>query len=58
MSAPAFPGEHICEACFGWVHEHSPRDCTAEMEGPWECQSYPAHCCEDCPCGSYQEAHP
>ncbi len=57
MTAPSFAGEHLC-ICARWVHEHSFRDCTAEMEGPWTCQSDPAHCCADCLCGSFQDAHP
>jgi hypothetical protein len=57
MSEPSFYGEHLCD-CGRWVHEHRASDCTAEMEGPWECQSFPPHCCEGCGCGSFEEAHP
>jgi hypothetical protein len=49
---------HVCDACFRDADQHMSRDCDAYMEGPWECQSWPMHCCRGCPCGSFEQAHP
>lgn len=49
MSRPSFPGEHICERCSRWVHEH---ECILGDD------HFISPCCPEFPCGSFEVIHP
>jgi hypothetical protein len=54
----SFYGEHICEACFQPVSDHSQRCDCDQCDGEDEDVYFLVPpCCPGCPCGSFEEAH-